>query len=50
LPCALAEKQREDRCEVFQWARCQEPLRCAYWIVADCPNLKAGKTCDRVHE
>ena len=46
------QRQREDRCAVFQWARREggEQQRCAYWIVQDCPNLKAGKTCDRVHE
>ena len=46
------QSQREDRCAVFQWARsrctCGSPgnvctcggVRCAYWIVAECPNLK----------
>ena len=31
-------------------ARSLEPIRCAYWIVADCPGLKAGKVCDRMHQ
>lgn len=46
----IVEKQREDRCKVFQWARSLDPPRCAYWIVAECPNMKNGKQCDRVHE
>jgi len=46
----FSEKQREDRCEIFQWARSLDPPRCAYWIVAECPNMKSGKQCDRVHE
>ena len=40
----------QNRGEVFQWARSQFPGRCAYWILAECPNLKAGKTCDHIHE
>jgi|EP01049_Picozoa_sp_SAG25_P003629 hypothetical protein len=50
LACGLAEKQREDRCEVFQWARALDPPRCAYWVVAECPNMRNGKQCDRIHE
>jgi hypothetical protein len=36
------EKQREDRSFVFQWARNHDPPRCAYWVVAECPNIKNG--------
>jgi hypothetical protein len=32
------------------WARELDPPRCAYWIVTECPQLKNGKQCDRIHE
>jgi hypothetical protein len=52
LPLVKAEGARAARSSVFQWARSfgEESPRCAYWIVSDCPNLKNGKTCARLHE
>ena len=39
-----AEAQRFDRSFVFQWAREQEPARCAYWMIQGCPHVKKGAT------
>ena len=43
--------EREDRSKIFMWARELEPMRCAYWVVGKCPDLRAGQiSCRRIHE